>query len=188
MRCGFMGDPVRLFVSVDVSVSEAMRSIAAEIGSIRNVRASKEDQIHITLSFLGDTPPERIPGLVANLRESLSGISSFGLSLKGIGAFPNVRRPRVVWIGIDEGRNELALLAGRVRYAVRKSRLKQDDKPFSPHVTIGRVQGPVDVSELEKRYRDKVFSEFRVDSVRLMSSVLGPSGAKHTLVERIVLL
>ena len=188
MRCGFMGEPVRLFVSVDVSVSEAMRSVVAEIGSIRNVRASKEDQIHITLSFLGDTPPERIPGLVANLRESLSGISSFGLSLKGIGAFPNVRRPRVVWIGIDEGRDELALLADRVRGAVAKSRLRQDDKPFSPHVTVGRVQGPADVSEAERRYRGTVFSEFTVGSVRLMRSVLAPSGAKHTVVEDIALL
>ena len=183
-----MGESVRLFVSVEVSVSETMRSAISEIGSIRNVRPSREDQIHITLSFLGDTPSERIPGLVSNLRGTLSGTSSFGLSLKGVGAFPNVRRPRVVWIGIDDGRDELALLADRVREAVRKSRLRQDDKPFSPHVTVGRVQGPADVSETERKYRDTVFSEFTVGSVRLMRSVLGPSGAKHTVVEDIALL
>jgi 2'-5' RNA ligase len=183
-----MGEQLRLFVSVEVAVSDAMRSAMAEIGGTRNIRSSKEDQIHITLSFLGDTPSERVPGLVANLRESLSGTSSFGLSLKGVGAFPNVRRPRVVWIGIDGGRDELALLADRVRGAVAKSRLRQDDKPFSPHVTVGRVQGPADVSELERKYRDTVFSEFTVGSVRLMRSVLAPSGASHTVVEDIALL
>ena len=183
-----MGESVRLFVSVEVSVSETMRSAISEIGSIRNVRPSREDQIHITLSFLGDTPSERIPGLVSNLRESLSGTSLFGLSLKGVGAFPNVRRPRVVWIGIDDGRDELALLADRVREAVRKSRLRQDDKPFSPHVTVGRVQGPADISEAERKYRGTVFSEFTVGSVRLMRSVLASSGAKHTVVEDIALL
>lgn len=183
-----MGETVRLFISVDVSVADALREAIGTVSSIKGVRASREDQIHITLSFLGDTPSERIPGLITNLRSALSGTEAFDVSLKGIGAFPNPKRPRVVWVGIDDGKEDLALLAGRVRDAVRKSRLKQDDKPFSPHVTIGRVQGPADVSELEKRYRDKVFSEFRVDSVRLMSSVLGPSGAKHTLVERIVLL
>ena len=81
-----------------------------------------------------------------------------------------------------------SLLAEKVRSAADRTHLTYDGKRFSPHVTLARIQGPADVSEVARRYADTVFSESVVDSVRLMRSVLSPSGAKHTVVERIPLL
>ncbi len=179
-----MAETARLFVSVDVAVTDAVMEAVSELRGIRNVRASPEGQIHITLSFLGDTDTSRIPGLVRELGSALSDIRPFGVSLKGIGAFPDLRKPRVIWIGIDEGKEELAHLAEAVRAAIGKSRLRQDDKPFSPHVTVARVQGPADIGAVAGRHSDTVFSRYTVDSVKLMRSVLGPSGAKHTVAER----
>lgn len=179
-----MAETARLFVSVDVSVTDEVREVMSVLRDVRNIRVPPESQMHITLSFLGDTDTARIPGLVKELKGALSDVRGFGMSLKGLGAFPDLKRPRVVWIGTDEGRDDLVRLAGAVRTAVKKCRLRQDDKPFSPHVTVARVQGPANIGSIAGRYADTVFSRFTVDSVKLMRSVLGPSGAKHTVVER----
>jgi len=186
-RYVIMAGTVRLFISAEAAVTDDVREAMSELGRMRNIRPSPENQIHITLSFLGDTDESRIPRLVGTLRDALKGIGGFGVSMKGLGAFPNTKRPRVIWIGLDDGRDALALLAERVRGAVDSAGLHQDGKPFSPHVTIARVQGPADVSDIAERYRGEVFAEYRIESVRLMGSVLGPSGAKHRVIETFVL-
>ena len=179
-----MADAARLFISVDIPVTDTMRGLLSDLRGMRNVRASPEGQIHITLSFLGDTDVSAVPRLVKGLHDALSGIDSFDMSLRGVGGFPNLNRPRVIWVGIDEGKDELAHVADLVRGAVRDARLCQDDKPFSPHVTAARVQGPCGVVAVAERYKDALFCECHVDSVRLMKSVLGLNGAKHTVLER----
>lgn len=179
-----MQDPVRLFVSVDVKVTDAMRDVLSELRSVKGVRAAGEGQIHITLCFLGDTDPRRVPGLIDSMRRGLSDVHAFKLRIEGMGAFPNVRRPRVVWFGITEGSDELAQLSAKVCGAVDSQKLHRDGKRFSPHVTAGRIQGQAEIKEIVDGNAETVFSEFTVDSVRLMKSVLGPNGAKHTVLER----
>ena len=182
-----MSEMARLFVSVEVPVTDRLRQAMADLDSVKGVRASKPEQIHITLCFLGDTDVRRIPELAENLKDALADVHRFCLKVKGIGGFPNLKRPRVVWAGTDDGGN-LAHLADKVRSAVERTHLDFDGKRFSPHVTIARVQGNADIGGIGERYDDTVFSESEVDSVRLMRSVLSPSGAKHTVVERIPLL
>ncbi len=96
-----MSESRRLFVSVSVPVTDQIRDTLAELASVGNVRTEKADKIHITLCFLGDTDVRRIPELRDRLRETLSSEQRFPIRLKGIGAFPDVKRPRVVWIGIE---------------------------------------------------------------------------------------
>ena len=181
-----MGESKRLFVSVSVPVTDAMRDAISELAKVRNVRTEKTEKIHITLCFLGDTDVRRIPELRDRLRDALSSEHDFQIRLEGIGAFPDMRRPRVVWIGIES--DALAAIAGKVRGAIADCGLDFDRKPFSAHVTIGRVSGHADVSNISDRYRNIVFAEFKADSVRLMASELLPTGAKHTVVERFPLL
>ncbi len=181
-----MSESRRLFVSVSVPVTDPIRDTLAELASVGNVRAEKADKIHITLCFLGDTDVRRIPELRDRLREALSSEHRFTIRLKGIGAFPDVKRPRVVWIGIES--DALARIVDAVRGVVDSCRLDHDRKPFSPHVTVGRVNGRADVRGLAERHRGTVYAEFEADSVRLMASELLPTGAKHTVVERFPLL
>ena len=89
--------------------------------------------------------------------------------------------------GTEDG-GYLSVLAEKVRRAADRTHLDYDGKRFSPHVTVARVQGPADVKEVADRYSDTVFAETEVDTVRLMRSVLLPSGARHTVVESIPLL
>ena len=171
----------RLFISVDVKITKEISNILKELKDM-GIRPSDEKQIHITLSFLGDTPVSKIDRLVDNLRKELSGTERFNVILSGIGGFPNTRRPRVAWIGVSEGKEQLTDLSEKVRAAVRNTKLIQDDKRFSPHVTIARLRDPTDLTEMAERYSSVIFSEYVVDSVRLMKSVLSPSGAKHSLL------
>ncbi len=180
-----MQGSARMFVSVPVEVTDTMRDAVRELTQIKNVRASREDQIHITLCFMGDVDTSRVPALKEALRDALSDSERFDLCIRGMGAFPNIRRPRVIWMGIEN--EHLAHLADAVRSAVRKARVGFDGKPFSPHVTVCRVQGPADVSRIAGRYADTEFSKFTVGSVHLMKSVLGPDGAKHSVVDTIPL-
>ena len=183
MMCsGTMGESRRLFVSVNVPVTDPMREAISELAGIRNVRTEKADKIHITLCFLGDTDVRRIPELRDRLRDSLSSEGRIRIRLRGVGAFPDIRRPRVVWIGIES--DTLAAISAKVRKAAEDCRLDFDSKPFSPHVTIGRVNGRADITEYAGVYRYTMFAEFEADSVRLMASELLPTGAKHTVVER----
>ncbi len=186
MGSRIMSESRRLFVSVSVPVTDPIRDTLAELASVGNVRAEKADKIHITLCFLGDTDVRRIPELRDRLRETLSSEHRFTIRLKGIGAFPDVKRPRVVWIGIES--DALARIVDAVRGVVDSCRLDHDRKPFSPHVTVGRVNGRADVRGLAERHRDTVYAKFEADSVRLMASELLPTGAKHTVVERFPLL
>lgn len=181
-----MGESRRLFVSVSVPVTDAMRDAISELAEVRNVRTERAEKIHITLCFLGDTDVRRIPELRDRLRDSLSGANRFRICLRGVGTFPDARRPRVVWIGIES--TELAGIAAKVRKAAVDCGLDFDSKPFSPHVTIGRVSGRADIGRFVTDHRDTVFAEFEADSVRLMASELLPTGAKHTVVERFPLL
>ena len=182
-----MAETARLFVSVEVPVTDALLQAMKDLDSVRGVRASKPEQIHITLCFLGDTDVRRIPELVGNLKAELSDAHRFRMTIKGIGGFPNLKRPRVVWAGTEDG-GSLSVLAEKVRRAADRTHLDYDGKRFSPHVTVARVQGPADVKEVADRYSDTVFAETEVDTVRLMRSVLLPSGARHTVVESIPLL
>ena len=83
-----MQDPVRLFISVDVKVTDAMRDVLSELRSVKGVRAAGEGQIHITLCFLGDTDPRRVPSLIDSMRRGLSDVHAFKLRIEGMGAFP----------------------------------------------------------------------------------------------------
>ncbi len=186
MRSHIMSESRRLFVSVSVPVTDTMRGTLDELASAGGIRTEKADKIHITLCFLGDTDERRIPELRDRLRETLSSEHRFTIRLKGIGAFPDIKRPRVVWIGIES--DVLVRVAGLVRGVVESCRLDHDRKPFSPHVTVGRVNGRADIRGAAESHRDTVYAEFEADSILLMASELLPTGAKHTVVERFPLL
>lgn len=179
-----MPAPIRTFISVDIPMTDEIEQLLEELKGVPNVRPVPEGQIHITLKFLGDTYPDKVEKLCRALRTSLSGTPSFDLSLKGIGAFPSIRDPRVIWVGFEDS-SELLSLASIVDETVSMLKLKCDDKRFSPHMTVGRVNGRTDIASLVASDTDKVFCSFRCTHVNIMRSELTPKGARHSVIERI---
>ena len=177
---------IRTFISVPVPITEKIEEVLSDLRGIKGVRASPKGQIHITLKFLGDTDEKKVMRLCQTLKESLKDTEGFDVSVEGIGAFPNERNPRVIWLGIKEPKM-LCGIADIVDTAVKELNLKCDSKPFSPHITVGRMEHRVDLEDIFRKYGKEQFCSFRCDRIDVMKSELTPKGAIHSIIESIPL-
>lgn len=142
---------------------------------------------HLTLAFLGEVDEERGAALAAALTERLAGRAPFDVALAGVGAFPDERRPRVVWVGCSVGAEELRGLAEEVRGVLRTLGLPVEARPFVPHLTLFRVRGKGSADRAARLLHGAPTGELgrtRVREVLLKSSTLGPQGATHRVVAR----
>ncbi len=149
----------------------------------------KSGNIHITLKFLGEVPEDKINEVFSAAEKALEGANKFTLNLKSMGAFPDFKRPRVVWIGAGSGEKELSYLAGRVEEEMEKIGFPKEGRKFSAHFTIGRVKSPKNIEKLMEQVKssDFVTDEIEVKEVVVMKSQLHPAGAIYTPLKKIQL-
>lgn len=179
---------MRLFVALnlDPAVREA---IAAAVAPLREAAPGlawvAADRLHLTLKFLGERADEAVPELRGTLEDLARRHRPFGLDLKGVGAFPNFRRARVVWLGVD-AEPRLELLQHDVEERLAAIGYELEGRPFRPHLTLARVRRPEHESvmrELARAARAVGFhTEVDVTSVDLMRSTLGASGSRYDLL------
>ena len=150
----------------------------------------KPGNIHVTLKFLGEVPEDKINDVFLATEKALEGITKFSMSLKGMGAFPDFRRPRVVWIAAGSGEKELSYLAEKVEEEMEKVGFPKENRKFSAHFTIGRVKSPKNVENLMELVKSSDFSteEIEVNEVVMMKSQLHPAGAIYTPLKKIPLV
>jgi 2'-5' RNA ligase len=173
---------------VAVLLPEAVRATLAAV--IQRLRANARgvgwvaaDNLHLTLKFLGRVEPARLEQVVTALAAVAASSSPFDLAVRGLGAFPSPSRPRVLWAGLAGGASELALLAARVEAALGPLGFPPEERPFSAHVTLGRVREPRGDPALAAALAagaSRELGAFRVDRVVLMRSDLSPRGARYT--------
>ena len=182
-------EPVRAFFAVDLP--ESVRKEVAEVteGLRRElpvgVRFPSDEGWHLTLKFLGDVPRGALPRLLARASARLRSEQPFGVSLAGLGAFPNARAARVLWIGVGEGGARLAKLARKLEAAARGVGAPRERRPFHAHLTVGRLREPQRVP-LE-RLPAPSGSGFSVGEVVLYESRLSSSGATYSPLARLPL-
>lgn len=138
-----MTSPLRAFVAVEVApeihaaLVELKREFARSDAAVRWVR---DEGLHATLKFLGSVRPETLSELRTRLAEALSACPALTVRVAGLGVFPNLQRPRVVWVGLESP--DLPALARRVETAAAALGFPPESRPFHPHITLGRVGGP----------------------------------------------
>ena len=151
-----------------------------------NLRWAPRANFHITLRFLGnDAPVSRIESLGDDLAEIAAAARPFDLIAQGAGAFPNLSRPRVIWIGLRG--DGLAPIALQVREACIRAGFGPDDYPYSPHLTIARVRDPKGLGPLRgaiEHAADRYFGESVIDSIALYRSMLGGSSPTYLELAR----
>ncbi len=179
---------VRTFISVPIPVAVQKQArlmqgrLQAAGGDVKWVDPS---QIHITLKFLGDvdfTPPGKLREAVA---AAIHDEPPFSLRLSGLGTFPLAGVPRVIWAAIDGDLHRLLSLQKKVETAVVEQGFPPEERPFSPHVTLGRVRSPrntAQLKELLKGMESTELGQFAVTEVRVMKSQLAPSGPHYTIL------
>jgi len=179
---------VRLFFSVPVS--EVARSAASDVLRAMKRAAgdaplswTRDEQLHFTLAFLGEQPEDALPRL-REAAASCAGVRAFELGLSGAGAFPDPRRPRVLWLGAEEGARELEHLAACLAGGLRAAGFVLEKRPFRAHLTVARVRpgGERAASRALGAAPQGEIARMRVDRLFLMQSQLSPHGAKHSVV------
>jgi 2'-5' RNA ligase len=175
---------VRIAEPVKKAVSEA---VAALKNSGADVKWVQEENIHITLKFLGSTDESLIGAITESLRGRIASCRPFSVRIAGTGYFPAGRRPRVVWAGIeDEG--ALLNLQKDVEKVMAAFGYPEEGRPFSPHLTIGRVRSDKRMTEMLKRldsFREADFGEMEISGITLMKSELRPAGAEYSSLAEI---
>jgi 2'-5' RNA ligase len=187
-------ESVRSFIAIELSADVLRRVSALQeriVGDLPSglVRWVRPEGIHLTLKFLGDVQADRLEVLSETLCGVCAPHAPFSLSIGGMGVFPNPRRPRVVWLGVDEPTGALSRLQRAVERDIAPLGFPTERRRFSPHLTLGRVRQGRSPAELEAlgeyatRARVRV-GELAVDAVYLMRSDLRPTGALYTELAR----
>ncbi len=191
-------EKIRTFIAIelDESIKDGLTRLQERLkgeaprGSVRWIRS---EGIHLTLKFLGDVPADQIGEITRALQNSCQGFAPFSLSCGELGCFPNLKRPRVVWVGIQEETGILARLQKAIEEHVAPLGYPTEKRKFSPHLTLGRVQRRVSSDDLRRLGELVGTSEIgmlgrmEVRSVNLMRSDLRPSGAVYTRLAEVEL-
>lgn len=183
---------IRAFIAVDLpqqikmDIDRIIAGFRRDDSGVRWVRAAN---LHLTLQFLGDIPQESVAILAESIRGNLKSFGPFNAALSGMGGFPNLKRPRVIWIGTGEGTEKLEELAGKVEKCCVESGFGKADKPFSSHLTIGRVKLPKGLENLTNRIEKTDYNTplFPINEVAIIKSDLSPAGPKYTKLEVVTL-
>lgn len=140
------------------------------------------EQWHLTLAFLGEVRPERVPELTRRMQLAARRHQPFELELAGLGAFSSRRRAQVLWAGVGGARPELRALADSVTAGARRSKIAVDERRYRPHITLGRSRTSVDLTDagLDPEYQGP---SWRVDEFVLVESHLGAS-VRHEVRQR----
>jgi 2'-5' RNA ligase len=186
-------EPVRLFIAIELPAAarDALAALQKRLQSAdtsRAIRWSSIDGIHLTLKFLGNVASDKIPSITAGLTAATAGRVPFDLAVAGAGCFPNMGKPRVLWAGSGGNSPALNALRDAVEQHVAPLGYPTDERPFSPHFTLGRARQEASASALAAlgthiaKLDVGTLYSWRVDSLSLMRSDLKPSGAVYTQI------
>jgi RNA 2',3'-cyclic 3'-phosphodiesterase len=183
---------VRLFVALEIP-SAVRENLAALIKDLRakephsekkRVRWVRRENLHVTLNFIEETPPEKVEAICAALREVRSKEPA-KLRFRGLGFFPSEKRPRVLWVGVEASPNVNAL-ANDIDRQLEKIGIPPEQRAFTPHLTLARFEPPGISAELRSERQEMAGADFGVlctNEFQLVQSKLQPSGAEYTVLQ-----
>jgi 2'-5' RNA ligase len=186
-----MTHTIRTFIAVEMDPAirraakgliEKFREAGADVGW------AATENMHLTLKFLGDVRDADVPRVCQAVREAVAGVAPFELEIRGAGAFPNLSRPRVIWLGAAEGEEAMANLADRIEAVLESLGFPREARRFHAHLTLGRVRrgGPA-ISALARLVQEHAAAEIgrsSVEEVVVFSSQLKPTGAVYEALDR----
>jgi len=187
----------RLFVAVTVpeGVKAKMAEAQAELRRVlpqRSVRWARREQFHLTLRFLGDVAAARVEALGEAIRAACRGFGALALRAERVGFFPDLRYPRVAWVGVQDQAEQLPRLHQIVEAATKGFTTEEKEERFTGHITLARIKG-IKRPEAEALGKaatgmaDRVFGQWTAYQIGLMRSELLPQGARHSTIASIAL-
>ncbi|MBI3909965.1 MAG: RNA 2',3'-cyclic phosphodiesterase [Armatimonadetes bacterium] len=180
---------IRAFIALPVpeALHPAIIRVQESLAGAGDVRWIPPENWHLTLKFLGNISEDRLRRLTDLLEKVSNSCSQFVIELGGIGAFPNLRRPQIVWLGVREGGTAIRELAEAAESAGAQVGFPREKRAFHAHTTLGRVHSPRGLEELARRLEqvpDEPLGSWQARDLVLMRSTLLPSGAVYSVLRR----
>ena|SRR3989338_9370132 len=179
---------MRIFIAIELTeeIKDALAQIQARLKySGADVKWVERGNIHLTLKFLGEVPEKKIEEAALELDAAAKESKPFDMDIKEIGVFPKIDFPQVVWVGLDRGASEAKGLAQKIDERLERLGFARESRPFSPHLTIGRVKSSKNKQALKERILstnvEGCLSQ-RVESVILFQSSLTSTGPIYTML------
>lgn len=184
-------ESVRVFVAIELSteILAALEKVQQQLEQQPGGEAARwtnKEGIHLTLKFLGEVPSEQLDTITQAIRVACSRHAPFDLTIAGLGCFPNIRRPRIVWAGVQEPTNSLLALQADIERELARAKFPKEKRGFTPHLTLGRTRKTAHRQEIEAlgglvaASQTGELGRMRVTGVALMRSDLHPKGAVYT--------
>ncbi len=191
-----MAERIRTFIAIELpaAVRRGLGQLQERLKRDRPpVRWVAPDKIHVTLAFLGEIPAERVAVVGDCLARAAAAAAPFEIEAAGLGVFPNANRPRVVWVGIQGEMEALRALHARLESELAAQGFPKEGRPFSPHLTLGRVRdraAPPEVRALGKlvgELQAPSLGRWRVAQAAVIRSDLRPEGPLYTVLRVVAL-
>ena len=179
-----MASPIRTFIAVKIPATDALKETVSQLGAMgRAVKVVAVDRLHVTLKFLGDTDPDLVGEIGGIVQSASVGKSPFKLRLHGLGAFPHLGRPSVVWAGLENAET-LALMAETLEEKLKPLGFAPERREFQPHLTLARIKAkpPEELKALVAQHESTEFGDATVRSVEFIQSELQPDGPRYTVL------
>ncbi len=186
---------MRTFVAIEIEQNlkeKIYKFITTSQAQIKSNKISwvKKENLHVTLKFIGEIEEKKVENIKEVLNKLIKNFTQFSFSIRNIGVFPDVKKPRVIWLGIEDKTKILGLLSKEIEDELFKIGLPKENKEFVSHLTIGRIKNLTNVSEIEKYIRGNPntdFGENKVEFITFFQSILKPEGPTYIPIEKFYL-
>ncbi len=178
-----------LAIGIDKAVRQSVIHLQEELAqSGADVKWVEPVNLHLTLLFLGEVDDRELVDICRATSKATAEIKKFSMALKGVGAFPNLRRPRNLWLGVEQGRESVLSVHAAIEAPLLDlGCYRREARPYSPHLTLGRVnsaEGEESVAPVLAKHAGRECGETQVSEVLIMSSKLKSSGPEYTVIGR----
>jgi 2'-5' RNA ligase len=180
---------MRAFIAIDIpaAIRQKIFSIYAPLIDLPDkISWVKSQNMHLTLRFLGETDDRRIEKVKTVLRQVATGCNPFIMVFTSVGVFPNAKKPRIIWLGLDDTSGQLIKLQYELETYVRRLGFAPETRKFSPHLTLGRIRELIDGTRLMSciaKLPPITLASFKVEQLSLIRSQLRPQGPLYSLLD-----
>ena len=183
---------MRLFIAIDTpsDIKAGILSIQQQLKAAdARVTWEPADKLHTTLKFLGETQENALPDITKGLEAACLYYPAVALRYRSLGCFPSRRDPKVVWVGIDDVSGNLSLLHQTIETEVERFGFGRERRPFTPHLTLGRIKSNIHIDSLLTRMETVTFESplATIRDIILVKSDLKPTGSVYTILKSIPL-
>ncbi len=182
---------MRVFLALDLSeeqrkgLGNLQKKLKKDFNGVKWVEGAN---MHVTLKFLGEIEENEVDAICSILENNVKSYLPFLLSLKGMGFFPKISKPRIIWVGVEEGKNYVTNIWKDIEMSLHEKGYPLADKNFTPHVTLGRirrVEKKVPTTKWLNEYHDFSLPPTEINYLTVYNSTLQPQGAVYTPLNKI---